>query len=372
MDGKIILKAMACCAALTIGPSVKTHASSATAPTIQNRTIAFAMTYRAWAVQQTPEKSECPNGLNDGNREQFKIQFPDDGSKRTEMETRLRREGDQWFPGAGPDGFVFHEAGGKIAKGLNLDGRVDAEDFTSPDGVKGVDNQLHRAIGCIANYRAPDGSFYMFELQDLRGLNFNRTLIEVTEVDDLVNDADVTLKTYRGLDSLLTDASGAIFPGGTQRIDGRFAKDFEQTFKGKIVDGVLTTEAKDLVLPWSGVFDTNSIQVLRGAKFELRMSQKEAHGVIGAYVDIDAFRTHLNTTWSTHHQSYGQTSSPSLSRAIRRLADGVPDANTGTMTGISAAIDVQFSQVYIIHPPKRIARSGDRDAPDAEIPALGR
>ncbi|MGE3335957.1 MAG: hypothetical protein AB7I36_20140 [Rhodospirillaceae bacterium] len=366
------LKAAACCAGLCLAVGTMSWAKAAEVPPLQNRSIAFVMTYRAWAVQQTPEKSECPNGLNDGNREQFKIQFPDDGSKRTEMETRLRREGDQWFPGASSDGFVFHEAGGKISKGLNLDGRVDADDFTSPDGVKGVDNQLHRAIGCIANYRAPDGSFYMFELQDLRGLNFNRTLIELTDVDDLVNDPDVTLKTYRGLDSLLNDASGAIFPGGTQRVDGRFAKDFEQTFRGKIVDGVLTTEAKDLVLPWSGVFDTNSIQVLRGAKFELRVGQKEAQGVIGAYVDIDAFRTHLNTTWSTHHQSYGQTSSPSLSRAIRRLADGVPDAKTGTMTGISAAIDVQFAQVYLVHPPKRVARGDDRDVPGAEIPALGR
>ncbi|MCC6915269.1 MAG: hypothetical protein IT566_16340 [Rhodospirillaceae bacterium] len=344
----------------------------ADAPGLQNRSIAFAMTYRAWAVQQTPDKSECPNGLNDGPREQFKIQFPDDGVKRTEKETRLHREGDQWFPAAGPDGFVFHEAGGKISKGLNLDGRVDANDFTSPDGLRGVDNQLHRAIGCVANYRAPDGSFYMFELQDLRGLNFNRTLIELTEVDDLVNDDDVTLTTYRGLDSLLSDASGEIYPGGTQRIDGRFAKDFVQTFKAKIVDGVLTTEAKDLVLPWSGVFDTNSIQVLKGARFELRLNQKDAQGVIGAYVDIDAFRRHLNTTWSTHHQSYGQTSSPSLSRAMRRLADGFPDPKTGDMTGISAAIDVKFAQVFLIHPPKRVAQDDGRNAHEPKRSELSR
>ncbi len=371
MNANLATKIAVCCAALlaSIGPAYAAAPSDSSG--LQNRSIAFAMTYRAWTVQQTPDKSECPQGFNDGPREQFKIQFPDNGAKRTEMETRLHREGDQWFPGAGPDGFVFYEAGGKISKGLNLDGRVDADDFTSPDGVAGIDNQLHRAIGCIANYRAPDGSFYMFELQDLRGLNFNRTLIELTDVDDLVNDDDVTLTTYRGLDNLLSDASGAIFPGGTQRIDGRFAKDFVQTFKAKIVDGLLTTEAKELALPWSGVFDTNSIQVLKAAKFELRVNSKDAQGVIGAYVDIDAFRRHLNTTWSTHHQSYGQTASASLSRAMRRLADGFPDPATGAMTAISAAIDVQFAQVFIVHPPKRVAHDDDR-TPEPKLSGFSR
>ena len=36
---------------------------------------------------------------------------------------------------------------GKISYGLNLDGRIGPNDFTSPEGEKGVDNNMFRAIG---------------------------------------------------------------------------------------------------------------------------------------------------------------------------------------------------------------------------------
>lgn len=371
MNWKTALKGVAACAVLGMPAMIPAGAAADTGAAGQapdGGRIGYAMTDRAWVIHQSQDKSECPNGLNDGPREQFKILFPEDGTKRTVLETQLMREGDQWFPVANDEPFVFHEAGGKISKGLNLDGRVDADDFISPDGVKGVDNQIHRALGCIASYRAPDGPFYMFEGQDLRMLNFNRTLIELTGVDDLVNDDDVTLTTYRGLDSLLSDASGSIFPGGTQRIDGRWGGDFVQTFKGKIVDGVLTTEPRDLVLPWSGVFDTSSLHFLRDVRFELRLTPERAEGVMGAYVDAGAFSRHLNTTWSTHHQSYGQLSASSLYRAMRRLADGHPDPDTGEMTAISAAIDVKFTQVFLVHPPERVAAADGKTAGRTSAP----
>lgn len=355
MNSKRLLKrTVACVAFVLASPTASFSTTDGLAP--PGGRIGYAMTDRAWVIHQTPDKAECPNGFNEGPREQFSELFPDDDKKRTIKETQLMREGRQWFPYLSDEKFPFHEAGGQISKGINLDSRTDANDFVSPDGVKGIDNQLHRAIGCIANYRAPDGPLYMFELQDLRMINFNRTLIEISDVDDLVDDDDVTVTTYRGLDSLLSDATGSISPGGTQRIDGRWGRDFVQTFKGKIVDGVLTTEPKDLVLPWSGVFNTNSLHFLKAARFELKLTPQRAEGVMGAYVDADAFNRHLNTTWSTHHQSYGQLSAASLYHAIRRLADGYPDSETGRMTAISAAIDVKFTQVFIVHPPEKLVQ----------------
>ena len=60
-------------------------------------------------------------------------------------------------------------------------------------------------------------------------------------------------------------------------------------------------------------------------------------------------------TWSTHHQSYGQLSSPSLYKAMRRLADGYPDPATGQMTAISSALSVKFVQAYLEFPEKQTA-----------------
>lgn len=337
--------------------SAPSAAESITA--LKNRKIGYVMTDRHWSTHVTADKSECPNGLNDGPREQFKSLFPEDGTKRTLAETQLLREGQQWFPSATEEQFIFREAGGKVARGLNLDGKVDASDFTSPDGVPGVDNQLHRALGCIDTYRAPEGFVYHFENIDLRMYSFNRTLIELSEVDDLTNDPDVTVTTYRGLDSLLSDASGnSYLPGGTQRVDMRWGRDFIHSYKGRIADGVLTTEPKDGLLPWSGTFDTSSVRSLKDLRFQLKLTEQRAEGVIGAYVDVNSFIHHLNSTWSTHHQSYGQLSAPSLYRALVRLADGHPDPQTGQMTAISAAIDVQFVQVHIEHPPEQVADIG--------------
>ena len=44
---------------------------------------------------------------------------------------------------------------------------------------------------------------------------------------------------------------------------------FKRFFKGKIVDGVLTTEAKDLNVPWSVTFETNGIHNMRDIRFQL-------------------------------------------------------------------------------------------------------
>jgi len=328
---------------------------------VKNGRIGYVLTHRYWAVHQSPDgKVECSRGYNDGPREQFKQLFPEDGTKRTLLDTQLMREARQWFPDTSEEPFSFKEAGGKVSYGMDLDGKVKGTDFTSPDGAKGVDNQMYRALGCISNYRAPEGTIYHFENEFMRRYNSNRVVIELSGVDSLVNDDDVTVNTYRGLDSLLTDATGASFiPGGTQQVDERWGKTFRATFKGKIKDGVLTTDGAPLVIPASSTFKTSGQHTFKQARFQLKLTPERAEGVIAGYVDVAAFNNHLNTNWSTHHQSYGQLSAPSLYRALRRLADGYPDPTTGEMTAISAAISVKLTQVYVDHPAQTVASAPD-------------
>lgn len=333
--------------------------------------IGYVMTHRAWAVHQSPEgKVECTKGYNDGPREQFKQLFPNDGTKRTLVDTQIMREARQWFPDTSEEPFTFKDAGGKVSYGLNLDGKVDDDDFISPDGVKGIDNQLYRAIGCISNYRAPEGTIYHFEQEYMRRYNYNRMMIELSGVDSLVNDPEVEVTSYRGLDPLLTSATGESFiAGGTERPDMRFGKTFISHWKGKIVDGVLITDAQDYRFPSGQAFDTNDYQYIRGAQLHLKLTDNGAEGMIAGYVDVEWFNHHLNTSWSTHHQSYGQLSAPSLYRALNRLADGYPDPKTGQMRGISGALNVKFTQVYINHPPRQTAEVTDEAGQKAPLAA---
>ncbi len=323
---------------------------------IANRTIGYVLTSKAWAMYQTPDgKAECANGFNDGPREQFKLLYPEkDGKQYTWMETQFAREADVWFPAEneavnekGP--LPFRLVTGKTGVGLNLDGKVGPNDFTGPRGETGIDNQLFRAVGCTPGFRGPDGSNYFFENDYMQRYIFNRILLEITEVDDLTNDSEVTVTTYRGLDGLLTSANGKDFiAGGTQRIDQRWGKRYIHKLKGKIVDGVLTTEAADIKLPWAMTFDVNVDQGFKAARFQLRLTENSAEGLIGAYVDVNDWIHRLQINWSTHHASYGQISTPSTMRILRKLADAYPDAS-GKMTAISAAAEMKFAQAFILH-----------------------
>ncbi len=318
------------------------------------RRIAYALTDYAWEVYQTPDgKAECPNGFNDGPREQFTALFPEDGTKRKLVDTQLLRENQTWRPDTSPDAFPFRQAIGTIAYGLNLDGKVDPDDFTSPEGEKGVDNQLHRAIGCIGNFRGTAGTLYQFTSKYLQQFVYDRVVIEITDVDSLVNDDDVTLTSYRGSEDLMTDATGnGFFPGGTQTVDKRWGKSFIHTFKGKIVGGTLITEPGDFTFPSTAGFEDTSIHEMRAVRFRLALTPERAQGLWAGYVDVEAFHLMHNKARSTHLLSYGQQSSISLYKALRRLADAYPDPKTGENTAISSAIVAKFVQVHLRHPPQ--------------------
>jgi len=321
---------------------------------LRNGTIAYVLTDRYWSVYETEKgATECPKGFNDGPREQFQ-QLYSDGKKRSIVEAQLKREGKQWHPTDDPEAFPFLEAQGSVSYGLNLDGKVDANDFESPEGEPGIDNQLFRAIGCIAGFRK-GGSHYHFDNLFMRSYNDTRIVLELTGVDDLVNDADVTVRTWRGSDNLLTDASGEAFiPGGTQRVDLRWGQDYVNELKGRIVDGYLITDPIDhITFPWGFTFDTTGVQVFRGMQFKLKLSPTNADGLLAGFVDVHGFIHRLNTHLSTHHQSYGQISSPSLYRAMSRLADGYPDPKSGRNTAISSSVEVKFVQVFLQKPAKR-------------------
>lgn len=351
-------------AAVTLAFSGTLHVASVSSasadgidPRIKDRRIGYAMTRRAWAVHRTPGmKDECPSGLNDGPREQFAVLFPEGKKKWTLEESQLAREGEIYFPTRSEDNFVFKEAQGRIAPGLNLDGKVDANDFTNTDGVKGVDNQLFRALGCLGGWNGDGIPFINFQdTTYLRRHISNRFMFEITEVDDLVNDPEVIVTTYRGLDPLLSDATGEGFiPGGTQRVDARFGKIYQARLKGKIVDGVLITEPGDGLIPNSIAFDTSGHNIVRGMQFHLKLTPERASGIIGGYADVYSWMLQFKTSWGTHHAAYGQVASQSLARAMYRLADGYPD-ESGQNTALSAALDGDYIQVYIQHPPQPVA-----------------
>ncbi len=355
---------MAALAVWVSGVSAETPVATAAAPAAPaaeppppppNGTIAYVLTDLHWAVWESADgKTECPQGYNEGNREHFKTLFPQDGKQRTLLETQLRREIDSWYPTTANEPFKFLEAGGPTSFGMNLDGKVGPKDFTSPEGEKGVDNNLYRVLGCIRNYRPPEGAIQGFDNDEVTKDVYNRWVIELTGVESLVNDDDVTVMFYRGRDPILLDATGKnAIPGGSQRIDVKWGSKYVQKMHGRIKDGVLATDPADFIYPWA-VFYIPTDEFMHDARFRLNLTSTRAEGMIAGYVDIESWYSQMMRSYSTHHQSYGQSSAPSMYKALRRLADFAPD-ESGANTAISATLLARWTQVNVVPASKEQA-----------------
>jgi len=315
----------------------------------EGHSIAYVATNLSWALQSTPEMSECPRGLNDGVREQFKLLFPETGGEaRVFEDTQLRRQVESYHPTVAPDALPFLEGEGPVAPGLDLDGAQGAEDFTSPDGKAGIDNQMHRVLGCIANYRGPDGPIRFFEDEMVLRENYNRIIVQLNDVDSLADDPAVDVMIFRGRDKVLVDAGGLkALPGGTQRIDTRWGSRYIRHTRGRIDKGVLTTEPVDLLYPWDAFYMPTD-QFMWGARLRLTLTPESAEGLVAGYTDVETWYMHMLRNWSAHYQSYGKSSGPSIYKAMRRLADAVPDPATGTNRAISSALAAKFTQVRVL------------------------
>ncbi len=229
--------------------------------------------------------------------------YPDHESMTVE-ETQLKQEIQTWHPDTEPDGFDFYEVEGDLSWGLNLDGEEGEGDFTHPDGTPGIDNQVYQSVGCVLGFRGPDGVEYIFQEKAIFDKVYNRLMIETTDVDNLQNDASVTVNLYRRMDRRLTNATGSqVVAGGTQRIDRRWGQSLIRQMQGSIVDSVVTTEPiSELTIPWQNL-DVPSIHSIRDARFQLSLTEENASGILGGFADVDTWYYQLIRNDSAHHLS---------------------------------------------------------------------
>jgi hypothetical protein len=352
------------CAVLTLASlAVSTAWADGSESIADTRTIGYVTTDLHWAFQQTQEvDKDCPEGLAGyGPRETFKALYPNGGPVE---QTQLARESLKFFPTDKPMQFPYIYAKGTIGVGMNLDGKVGANDYVSPTGERGIDNALQKVLGCNAQFRRPEGQLQLFGNKFVRTANWNRTLIEITNVDSLSHSNNVKVTIYRGRDPVLLDATGeGVSPGGTQRIDLRWGKPIIQHLQGKIVDGVLTTEPVNQgIYPWAIYNDVPTLLNWRDMRLRLKLTPERADGLIAGYMDVESYYTWL-TAWSTHHLSYGRLDPTEFYWALRHMADGYPNEK-GEMSAISSALEVNLVQAFITHPDAEAAQS-ERQMTDA-------
>jgi hypothetical protein len=255
----------------------------------------------------------------------------------------------------------LRQATGPISYGFNLDGTEDGratpktcahEKFaTSPDGNKNVDNQLYRVLGCTVGWRN-FGIIASYANEGRKSSARNVILMEVTDVDDPRNDNDVTVTFYKAMSQFPKDAVGNVLPYGSYRIDADNAGTprYKDKARGKIVNGVLTTDAADVKVPFYGTLDSYAEILFRDShlRLEIAADGSTAKGIIGGYYDLESFWSDLRN--SEVNSSHADFDCPAMYEAIYRLADGYPDPKTGQCTAISSAYAIEAVAAFAIHP----------------------
>jgi len=249
-----------------------------------------------------------------------------------------------------------------VAFGLNLDGTTDGRatpnscehpKFAGLNGELAVDNQLYRALGCVRVYdgdiRARGGDT-LAEQRTRRALDLY--LIELRGLDDLRNDDDVAVGIYSTADLSQRSPAGTELPHQSFRVTPN--PRWRTQTKGRIVDGVLTTDVIDALylswqIPTTGAFGQASEHEFHDVRFRVSLQlDGTMSGIMGAYRPIDNITTTGRCCKSM--ASVANHNCASEHKTFVAMADGHPDPeNGGLCTMLSAAQRVEGIPAFVIH-----------------------
>ncbi|MBA2588061.1 MAG: hypothetical protein H0U98_05485 [Alphaproteobacteria bacterium] len=240
----------------------------------------------------------------------------------------------------------------RIGDGFNLDGKVKPADFVSPDGEKGIDNNLYRAWGCDAPWRGNGNATLDLRANDKMQDGLYTMVVRVSGNKDPMNDDEATLEIGYSPDKLVKDARGGISVDYSYRIlhTSQYTK-----LKAKIKNGVVETEQVEHLhsprIAW--FYDQTGDTNFSKGKVRLNMSPDglAATGLLAGYRDWRELYTE-----NTFAQDGGQQGirehedHVSLYFALRRNADGMYNPKTGKNDGISSVYRIKLASAYVVDP----------------------
>lgn len=318
-----------------------------------------------------PGMDACPEGLSPTMREAYlEARPPEERARllRPENEAELK---DRWQAEAvGPNGTnicsqpdlftrpLLKTVQSKLGWGLDLDGGAPScahEEFTSPSGETGIDNQEYRALGCLAQRRSRDGSegeLVQGHRQFFASGEWTQVLL-LRGVDSLENDPDVEVIYGNTADRPALDSKGQ-FLRGTSFTISDVAPRNRNALRGSIVDGVLTTRPADIIL--TQTWGQGGARDIRGhrTKYTFRAGRLKLQfkpdgslsGLIGGYRPV------FEQIQSPAIGGLGAAVSAGIDCAshlatLKKLADGIPDPRTGQCTAVSSAMQVNAIPAFV-------------------------
>ena len=333
-------------------------------------TRTFVVSWFAAVADSTAD--QCPRMNTKPSAADYFALLPPDKAARLRTELADKGVGPDRMPYRGPQeldvsllpGIVAdpgHQAPhAEVVEGFDLDGNDGTapsrpgasghRNFVSPDGRRGIDNQLFTVEGCVAGLRRK--GFLPMIFNEGRAAGQPSALIEISGIDDERNDDDVRVTVFYSEDGLRRSPAKVVLPDYTFRISTspEFTQDFAR-FRGRIVDGVIVTEAIDTL----HIHEVTGIETtFINPRMRLTFTPSGGlRGVIGGYLDWRKRLVFQIYRGSDYENTVG-LQAPAVYNAMKRAADGLPDPVTGEFNGISAAFEVEAVPAFV--PPSRATK----------------
>jgi hypothetical protein len=277
----------------------------------------------------------------------------------------------------------------KIAYGLDLDGDAGSgtrnsdtcthDSFISPIGEQGIDNQSYRAQGCSRSYRGPDG-------KDGEIVPGYKTVLAAGEftvvlllrgVDSLVNDDDVQVILASSDQQPIVDTKQNFIQNASYHVSDNTR--WRNELHGRIVNGVLMTDSKDILLLRAR--GSRGIAGRPGAgnnwewdfmRSKLRLAFRpdgSLEGMLGGYEKpLDYMRHEIGGGRGTALTA--GIDCASRYNTFMKLADGVRDPKTGQCTRLSSAWRVTASPAFVFdNAPRNMQQSAVEPAATSKTAA---
>jgi hypothetical protein len=242
------------------------------------------------------------------------------------------------YPEAVPDPRI-ETVTGKYAHGFDLGVADRTNKFIDPDTKQPVDNQLWRAVGCTATFRAdpPRKSYYEANVWDN---NLYEELVphwalQITG-DDLSKDGKVTLTLSRTTRELLRDAAGQFLKNASYVVDP--SPDSHNVLQGEIKNGILTIEPTDIRLRG---FIYGEI-ALRNVHMRMWFDDDKVVGYWGGFMPWLPF------AYAYCVEPGSASDCTGIYHSVKRLADASPDPVTGRNTEISSTFRIEAVPAYLL------------------------
>lgn len=248
----------------------------------------------------------------------------------------------------------------KVAFGFDLDGSTTGQpsqnscshdEFTSPDGDPGIDNQLFRVTGCNTFFR---GAANATEQREFVWTE-NPTVVLVSGVDSWENDPEVQVLFAPSDDRPTLDVKQQYASGVSLTIAKGLAH--RVTIKGRIRNGQLETSPADLRIRYNWLGSTGGEVIVRDFTMKVRLNADgNLVGMAGGYRPIDNAMAVPRIGGPGVANTAGLECA-ALRRSLRIHADGHRDPRTRQCTTLSSAMHFAATPAFVFESGKLLNSS---------------